>query len=35
MCLMCGVEMTLCNVCGGIGYHREGCTWEAVAIGNG
>jgi hypothetical protein len=35
MCLTCGVEMTLCNVCKGIGYHREGCAWEAVAEGNG
>ena len=34
-CLTCGVEMTLCNVCKGIGYHREGCTWEATATGNG
>lgn len=25
-CLTCGVEMTVCNVCNGIGYHREGCT---------
>jgi hypothetical protein len=25
MCILCGVEMTHCNVCDGIGYHREGC----------
>jgi hypothetical protein len=24
-CVLCGVEMTTCNVCGGIGYHRENC----------
>lgn len=24
-CLTCGVEMTVCNVCHGIGYHRERC----------
>jgi hypothetical protein len=24
-CLTCGVEMTVCNVCHGIGYHREKC----------
>lgn len=24
-CVGCGVEMTLCNVCHGIGYHRTAC----------
>jgi len=26
MCVMCETEMTTCNACGGIAYHREGCT---------
>jgi hypothetical protein len=25
-CLTCGVEMTVCNVCHGIGYHLDSCT---------
>jgi hypothetical protein len=25
LCADCGVEMTVCNVCSGIGYHRGGC----------
>jgi hypothetical protein len=25
-CTACCVEMTVCDVCNGIGYHREGCT---------
>lgn len=31
-CLTCGVEMTVCNVCHGIGYHREGCSAETVEM---
>lgn len=31
-CLTCGVEMTLCNVCEGIGYHRENCAAEGAAL---
>lgn len=30
MCAGCGVEMTVCNVCHGIGYHRENCSAEAL-----
>lgn len=26
MCLICETEMTTCAVCGGVGYHREGCS---------
>lgn len=26
LCQTCGVDMTTCAVCGGIGYHRAGCA---------
>jgi len=25
LCLMCGVEMSVCDACHGVGYHREHC----------
>lgn len=25
-CTTCGVAMTTCNVCGGVGYHHAGCA---------
>lgn len=31
-CLTCGVEMTVCNACNGIGYHREDCTAFATEL---
>ncbi len=24
-CRFCGVSLTLCETCGGVGYHRDGC----------
>ncbi len=33
LCVDCGVEMTACNVCHGVGYHRAGCrTMSAIDL---
>ncbi len=26
VCVVCGVGMDLCEVCGGVGYHRQSCA---------